>query len=68
MAIKKMVSEDAVVPETLQGETVKVATIGGKEIKAPVESDSWFTAAINAVKSFIPSWLTPTREEKTANL
>lgn len=36
MAIKKMVSEDAVVPETIHGETVKVATIGGKEIKAPV--------------------------------
>ena len=35
MAIKKMVSEDAVVPETIQGETVKVATIGGKDIRVP---------------------------------
>lgn len=35
MALKKMVSEESVIPETIQGQTIKIATIADKEIEAP---------------------------------
>lgn len=35
MALKKMVSEESVIPETIQGQTIKIATIADKEIVTP---------------------------------